>query len=43
MKDMVTYLSPYQLKKLKSTLQDKLEDVVIKQHKKSFMCYNCVG
>lgn len=29
MKDMVTYLSPYQLKKLKSTLQNKLEDVEI--------------
>lgn len=29
MKDMVTYLSPYQLKKLKTTLQNKLEDVEI--------------
>ena len=26
---MVTYLSPYQLKKLKTTLQNKLEDVEI--------------
>lgn len=25
MKDMVMYLTPYQLKKLKTTLQDKLE------------------
>lgn len=26
---IITYLSPYQLKKLKSTVQDKLEDVEI--------------
>jgi len=29
MKDMVMYLTPYQLKKLKTTLQDKLENVEI--------------
>lgn len=29
MKDMATYLLPYQLKKLKSTLQGQLEDVEI--------------
>ena len=29
MKDIVMYLTPYQLKKLKTTLQDKLENVEI--------------
>lgn len=29
MKDMVTYLSPYQLKKLKATLLNKLDNVEI--------------